>query len=549
MDWLADQVDYLAKQASVSLIFSVDLYRWSAAQEDELQEITMYDVKSAVNKAKNMVLNLSEIEAKVKEATNDDTWGASSTLMQEIAQSTFDFQLFNEIMPTIYARFTDKEARQWRQIYKALVLLEYLVKNGSERVVDDARSHLSLIKVLRNFHYIDENGKDQGINVRNRSKELAELLQDLDKVRMERRKAKQNRNKYQGIGNDGFGGGGGGGMSFTTSTGSRYGGFGSETVQNEGGFSGGYSGSASSGFRDSRPSAQEFEEYDAGDWEESDRPRRAGSSSRDVSSRSNGRAAASGSGRTSATTETKPEPPKQEVNLFDFDDDDGVAQPSPTPPPKFTSTMPAVSVDAGDDDFDDFQSAGAPAGHATAAITPAPAPTAAATRPHQNVFDLLNSQPAKSSSTTSSFASTPATSPSVAAPPMYGNFAPLQAQPAAGAASAASRPNYASQNSTASSSVKPSASASASKPASDFSDLFGDFNSVAKTKPIPSSGSYSSMTGGSGSGKMTLAQIQQQKAQDKLFASTTNGGAGGGSSSSSSSANNGGGVSGWDSLL
>lgn len=27
-------------------------------------------------------------------------------------------------MPTIYARFTEKEARQWRQIYKGLVLLE-----------------------------------------------------------------------------------------------------------------------------------------------------------------------------------------------------------------------------------------------------------------------------------------------------------------------------------------------------------------------------------------------------------------------------------------
>jgi epsin len=107
---------------------------------------------------------LTEYEQKVREATNDDPWGASSTLMQDIARATFDFQLFNEIMPTIYARFTEKEARQWRQIYKSLVLLEYLVKNGSERVIDDARSHLSLIKVLRNFHYIDENAKDQGIN-------------------------------------------------------------------------------------------------------------------------------------------------------------------------------------------------------------------------------------------------------------------------------------------------------------------------------------------------------------------------------------------------
>jgi epsin len=88
-------------------------------------------------------------------------------------------------MPCIYSQFMEKEARQWRQIYKAfhnlllwlvflwlivvfnlqaLQLLEYLIKHGSERVVDDSRSHLSTIKMLRSFHYIDEKGKDQGIN-------------------------------------------------------------------------------------------------------------------------------------------------------------------------------------------------------------------------------------------------------------------------------------------------------------------------------------------------------------------------------------------------
>ena len=44
------------------------------------------------------------------------------------------------------------------------MLLEFLVKNGSERVVDDARSHIGAIKMLRNFHFIDEKAKDQGIN-------------------------------------------------------------------------------------------------------------------------------------------------------------------------------------------------------------------------------------------------------------------------------------------------------------------------------------------------------------------------------------------------
>lgn len=47
---------------------------------------------------------------------------------------------------------------------QSLVLLEYLVKNGSERVVDDARSHVSMIKMMKNFHYVDEKGKDQGLN-------------------------------------------------------------------------------------------------------------------------------------------------------------------------------------------------------------------------------------------------------------------------------------------------------------------------------------------------------------------------------------------------
>lgn len=42
--------------------------------------------------------------------------------------------------------------------------MEYLIKNGSERVVDDARSHVSMIKVMRNFYYIDDKGKDEGLN-------------------------------------------------------------------------------------------------------------------------------------------------------------------------------------------------------------------------------------------------------------------------------------------------------------------------------------------------------------------------------------------------
>jgi predicted component of type VI protein secretion system len=38
--------------------------------------------------------------------------------MMLLLDSTDDSAQFNEIMPTIYARFMEKEAREWRQIYK-----------------------------------------------------------------------------------------------------------------------------------------------------------------------------------------------------------------------------------------------------------------------------------------------------------------------------------------------------------------------------------------------------------------------------------------------
>lgn len=100
-------------------------------------------------------MNYSDIEQKTREATNNEPWGASTTLMNEIAQATHNYQQLNEIMPLIYSRFTNKSQEEWRQIYKALQLLQYLVLNGSERIVDDARSHLTLLKMLRQFHFID----------------------------------------------------------------------------------------------------------------------------------------------------------------------------------------------------------------------------------------------------------------------------------------------------------------------------------------------------------------------------------------------------------
>lgn len=52
---------------------------------------------------------------------------------------------------------------------------------------------------------LDENGKDQGVNVRQKVKELIEFVQDDDRLREERKKAKKNKDKFVGVSSDSMG--------------------------------------------------------------------------------------------------------------------------------------------------------------------------------------------------------------------------------------------------------------------------------------------------------------------------------------------------------
>lgn len=73
------------------------------------------------------------------------------------------------------------------------------MRNGSERVVTSSREHIYDLRSLENYTHVDEFGKDQGINVRHKVKDLIDFIQDDDKLREERKKAKKNKDKYTGI--------------------------------------------------------------------------------------------------------------------------------------------------------------------------------------------------------------------------------------------------------------------------------------------------------------------------------------------------------------
>lgn len=103
--------------------------------------------------------------------------------------------MFADIIYIINKRLND-HGKNWRHVYKTLVLLEYCICCGADPVVNYARESIYVIKTLKEFQFIDEFGKDQGANgkkikfnylVRQKSREIVALLSDEERLAEARR--------------------------------------------------------------------------------------------------------------------------------------------------------------------------------------------------------------------------------------------------------------------------------------------------------------------------------------------------------------------------
>jgi epsin len=175
---------------------------------------------------RNVIYNYTDAQRKVRSATSNDAWGPSPALMHEIADLTDNVVAYAEIMPSkfflekiiieknnrwtifdyfflvVWKRLND-HGKNWRHVYKSLVLLDHLIKYGNERVSQQCKENIFAIQTLKDFQYVEEQ-KDQGYNVREKAKQLVALLKDDERLRNERRKAQEGRERYvrQAIGMD-----------------------------------------------------------------------------------------------------------------------------------------------------------------------------------------------------------------------------------------------------------------------------------------------------------------------------------------------------------
>ncbi|XP_045866781.1 ENTH domain-containing protein 1 [Meles meles] len=143
---------------------------------------------------KNFVKNYSDAEIKVREATSNDPWGPSSSLMLDISDLTFNTISLSEIMNMLWQRLND-HGKNWRHVYKSLTLMDYLIKNGSKKVIQHCREGFCNLQTLKDFQHIDEAGKDQGYYIREKSKQVITLLMDEQLLHREREVACRTRRR------------------------------------------------------------------------------------------------------------------------------------------------------------------------------------------------------------------------------------------------------------------------------------------------------------------------------------------------------------------
>ncbi|XP_024593426.1 ENTH domain-containing protein 1 [Neophocaena asiaeorientalis asiaeorientalis] len=143
---------------------------------------------------KNFVKNYSDAEIKVREATSNDPWGPSSSLMLDISDLTFNTVSLSEIMSMLWQRLND-HGKNWRHVYKSLTLMDYLIKNGSKKVIQHCREGFHNLQTLKDFQHIDEAGKDQGYYIREKSKQVITLLTNEQLLHRERRVACRTRQR------------------------------------------------------------------------------------------------------------------------------------------------------------------------------------------------------------------------------------------------------------------------------------------------------------------------------------------------------------------
>ncbi|TKW11858.1 hypothetical protein SEVIR_6G260000v4 [Setaria viridis] len=141
--------------------------------------------------------DVTPAELLVQDATNNDPCVPDAKTLACIADAAFDMDDCWRIAKVLHQRLSHAaDWKEWRPVYKALVVLEFLLTHGPDDLPRDFLPDMPAMHDLRSFHYVDDKGFDWGACMQRRTDSILALLTDAHRLRDARRRASAHYNGF-----------------------------------------------------------------------------------------------------------------------------------------------------------------------------------------------------------------------------------------------------------------------------------------------------------------------------------------------------------------
>lgn len=153
-----------------------------------------------IRSARLALTDVTPTQLMTEEATNGDASPPNAKTMGLIARQAFDIDEYVRILDILHTRLAKFDRRQWREPYKALLLLEHLLTHGPRSVALEFQKDRAVIRQMTTFQHVDEKGFNWGATVKGKSDRVLRLLERGPFLEEERERARKVARQISGFG-------------------------------------------------------------------------------------------------------------------------------------------------------------------------------------------------------------------------------------------------------------------------------------------------------------------------------------------------------------
>ncbi|KAL7115557.1 hypothetical protein ACP275_04G189900 [Erythranthe tilingii] len=168
--------------------------------DSEFKKQASFFLKEKIKTARLALTDVTPAQLLTKEATNGNPGVPNAYNLNTISRAAFIADDYCRIVEILHKRLARFVLGNWRASYKALIVLEHLLTHGPERVADEFQRDIDVIAEMESFQHIDDKGYNWGLNMRNKSERVLDLLEKGPFLEQERDKARKITSKIQGFG-------------------------------------------------------------------------------------------------------------------------------------------------------------------------------------------------------------------------------------------------------------------------------------------------------------------------------------------------------------